>query len=95
MISEINFLQSTHTSMVLQSSINSLGNCSSSSDLSTDLDFEENLEKNKHFKHPVLLLSTTPILRKFVAKHYGMVNDLVVLCSAKEELIGDKVQSIF
>lgn len=43
MISEMNFLQSTHTSMALQSSISSLGNCRSSSDLSTDLDFEDNL----------------------------------------------------
>lgn len=43
MISEMNFLQSTHTSVVLQSSTSSLGNCGSSSALSTDLDLEENL----------------------------------------------------
>lgn len=55
MISEINFLQSTHTSIVLQSSINSLGN--SSCDLSTDLDLEVNLKGKR--AGPVTLFSST------------------------------------
>lgn len=50
MISEMNFLQSTHTSMVLQSSISSFGNSASSSDLSADLDFEDNLKAKKQFQ---------------------------------------------
>lgn len=88
MISEINFLQSTHTSIVLQSSINSLGN--SSCDLSTDLDLEVNLKaKEQDLSHYLAARQRAP-RDTFGKRHTRMVLIQIFLSPVPKVTPGDQ-----